>query len=273
MSSVSKAMAAVDRAHYIPGLIYVRSENTGWLIPLHRDEEPDRWRAEVDQDAPVVTAVAPDPRAPAEILEPATGRGYESTSSSTAPWLMARMLDALQLEPGMRVLEIGTGTGYNAALVDHLVGPSGHVVSVEVTPEVATRARAALVRDGRHVTVVTGDGAEGWLPGAPYDRIIATASVASIPPAWLQQTCPGGIILAPLADTVHPAGPLARLAVNADGTAQGACLGEAHFMPLRSDSVTTAPQQAEGTADQIGINVDTTGTPRLWRLAPDNAAG
>lgn len=120
-------------------------------------------------------------------------------SSSSQPAIMAIMLDQLGVEPGHRVLEIGTGTGYNAALLAHLVGPRGRVVSVDIDAELAERAREHLAGAGHpEVEVVCGDGAEGFTPGAPYDRVIATVGVWDLFPAWLDQLGPGGRVVAPL---------------------------------------------------------------------------
>ena len=120
-------------------------------------------------------------------------------SSSSQPAIMAIMLDQLDLAPGHRVLEIGAGTGYNAALIRHIVGPSGTVVSVDIDADLVERAREHLA-SARYldVTVVAADGAEGYPPGAPYDRVIATVGVSDLAPAWLQQAGPGARIVVPL---------------------------------------------------------------------------
>jgi protein-L-isoaspartate(D-aspartate) O-methyltransferase len=120
-------------------------------------------------------------------------------SSSSQPAIMAIMLDQLTLASGQRVLEIGAGTGYNAALMRHIVGPSGAVVSVDIEPDLVEAAREHLASAGYpDVTVVAADGAHGYLPGAPYDRVIATVGVSDLAPAWLYQAAPGARIVVPL---------------------------------------------------------------------------
>ena len=120
-------------------------------------------------------------------------------SSSSQPAIMAIMLDQLDLAPGQRVLEIGAGTGYNAALLRHIVGPTGTVVSVDIQSDLVEAARVHLASAGYpDVTVVAADGAEGYPPGAPYDRVIATVGVSDLAPAWRHQTRPGARIVVPL---------------------------------------------------------------------------
>jgi protein-L-isoaspartate(D-aspartate) O-methyltransferase len=113
--------------------------------------------------------------------------------------MMALMLDQLGLEPGQRVLEIGAGTGYNAALISHLVSPGGEVVSIDIDLDLVQRARENLARAGYpEVNAECVDGAAGFAARGPYDRIIATVGVWDLAPAWLEQLAPGGRLVVPL---------------------------------------------------------------------------
>ncbi len=120
-------------------------------------------------------------------------------SSSSQPAMMAFMLEQLGLEPGHRVLEVGTGSGYNAAVMAHVVGAAGSVVTVDLDSELIRRARASLAAAGYgQVIVRRGDGGYGEPGHAPYDRIIVTAGAWDIAPAWLDQLAPGGRLVLPL---------------------------------------------------------------------------
>jgi len=121
-------------------------------------------------------------------------------SSSSQPTIMATMLGQLDPQPGDHVLEIGAGSGYNAALLAQLVAPGGQVTSIEIDPEVAAAARANLARAGVDaVAVQTGDGWLGAPKQAPFDRIEATVGVRDLAPVWTQQLSPAGVLVAPLA--------------------------------------------------------------------------
>lgn len=122
----------------------------------------------------------------------------DAVSSSSQPSIMASMLEELRVVRGHRVLEIGTGTGYNAALLGVLVGATGHVTSVELDPGVAGEAKRALRAAGRRANIFVGDGRKGWKADAPYDRIIVTASSLEVPRALLEQLVEGGLMVLPL---------------------------------------------------------------------------
>jgi protein-L-isoaspartate(D-aspartate) O-methyltransferase len=117
-------------------------------------------------------------------------------STISQPSFVLRMLDLLQLAPGQRVFELGAGSGWNAALMAKLVGPTGHVYSVEIIPEVAAAAATALERLGiDNVSVIEADGGEGYAAAAPYDRAIFTAGAYDLPRAFHEQVGPGGLLL------------------------------------------------------------------------------
>jgi protein-L-isoaspartate(D-aspartate) O-methyltransferase len=122
----------------------------------------------------------------------------DAISSSSQPQIMALMLEESNVGRGDRVLEIGTGTGYNAALLSALVGNQGAVTSVELDPQLAERARLSLSRARRAVDVIAGDGRSGYAPGAPFDRIVVTASSLDVPKTFLDQLKEGGLLVLPL---------------------------------------------------------------------------
>jgi protein-L-isoaspartate(D-aspartate) O-methyltransferase len=120
--------------------------------------------------------------------------GLDQTISQ--PYIVAFMTQALQLEPGHRVLEIGTGSGYQAAVLGELAGA---VYTIEIVAPLAERARATLASLGyRNVEVRTGNGYLGWPEHAPYDRIMVTAAPDEVPPALVQQLKVGGLMAIPV---------------------------------------------------------------------------
>jgi len=120
-------------------------------------------------------------------------------SSSSQPAIMAIMLELLELKPGQRVLEIGAGTGYNAALLAHIVGETGQVVTIDIDEDIVESAREHLSTAGfDRVQVVCGDGGLGYSAAAPFDRIILTVQAWDITPAWWEQVRTDGRLLLPL---------------------------------------------------------------------------
>jgi len=121
-----------------------------------------------------------------------------SGQTISQPWVQARYLELLQLRGRERVLEIGTGSGYQTALLALLCDA---VFSVERIPGLAQQARAALERTGiRNVTVLVGDGTLGWRPFAPYDAILVAAASPEVPGPLVEQLAPAGRMVIPLGD-------------------------------------------------------------------------
>ena len=220
------AFRQVPRHVFLPGFFVQRPDGAWEPVTA---EHPDHLALAYRDDV-CVTQLDGDDRAWEQALTTGAVTGVP-TSSSSMPAIMAIMLEALAVAPGDRVLEIGTGTGYNAALLCHVLGDA-RVTSIDVDPGVLVRAQARLNAAGYHPTCVLGDGEQGFAPGAPYDRVLGTCAVSRIPTAWLEQTAPGGLIVTTFNRAIGAG--LVRLTVR-DGRAAGRVLLEdGRFMPLRA---------------------------------------
>jgi len=158
--------------------------------------------------------------------------GGEAVSSLSQPTVVAVMLEQLGVRPGQHVLEIGTGTGYNAALLSHLVGESGAVTTVDIDQDLVDRARERLasVDTPGEVRTVCADGGHGVPDHAPYDRVIVTAGAWDLPPTWFDQLRPDGRLVVPL--TIR--GQCRSIAFErGDGHWRSRDLKPAFFVPLR----------------------------------------
>jgi protein-L-isoaspartate O-methyltransferase len=165
------------------------------------------------------------------------------------PSLVATMLAELDVTDGHRVLDVGTGTGWTAALLTHRVGPSGQVTTVEVDPALAADASRRLAAAGLRTRCVTGDGLAGWAPDAPYDRVHAAMQVREVPRAWLAQTRPGGVIITPWG-TPYAVAALLRMVAGGPGEpSHGRFTGGVTFMWARSQ------RPAPGNAGRTGADV------------------
>lgn len=191
------AFAEVPREEFVPWFFAPNRDRPGWRLLEHDDE----WLDGVYRDEALVTQLGGDETAAVRARAGEAVQGVP-TSSSSAPSLMAAMLDALQVEPGHRVFEAATGTGYNAALLAHRLG-SDLVTSLEIDPAVTERARAALHGLGHRPTLATGDATLGCPGSGPFDRIISTVAVPSLPPSWLTQTRSGARLVVPLVLAGH----------------------------------------------------------------------
>ncbi|MFF2075042.1 protein-L-isoaspartate O-methyltransferase [Kitasatospora sp. NPDC058162] len=185
---------------------------------IDRAEQADRWAELVASDLALVTQVYDGTDTP--------------SSSSSMPTVVAQMLRHLDVADGIRVLEVGTGTGWTAGLLSRQVGAE-NVTSVELDPDLASQARNRLRAADLRPTVVAGDGTLGHSEGAPFDRVHFTAAVQRLPSAIIEQTAPGGVILVPYG-TPFCNGALLRLTVADDGqSASGPFVEDVSFMWVR----------------------------------------
>ena len=150
------------------------------------------------------------------------------------------------------MLEIGTGTGYNAALLAHIVGDPHKIFTVEIDDALARRAQRILDQvAGEGITVYAGDGLRGYAPGAPYDRIIATGSYHKVPLDWLDQLQPGGILLMNLRGHLGACAFLKIMKVGPGRVAHGTFLAGSDFMELR-DAQTPSYRVTDLVARYLG---------------------
>jgi methyltransferase of ATP-grasp peptide maturase system len=225
------AVETVPRELFLrPGVFL--DEGRAWRPVTARDTDPREWLQLAYRVGTLTTQLD------GHLTADRTAGPVEGvpTSSSTDPATVVGMIESLDLSTEHRVLEIGTGTGYSTALMCHRVGED-NVTTVEVDPQVAARADAALEAAGCSTWTVTGDGLLGHPFRAPYDRVIATCAVRRIPYTWVRQTEPGGFVLCTVGSWPWGAG-LAKVAVGDDGTADGAIVGPSSFMQVRAQALT-----------------------------------
>jgi methyltransferase of ATP-grasp peptide maturase system len=228
------AFASVPREVFVPRF-FLHKPGGGMRAVEERDDD---WLTWVYSDRTLVTQLDGEDGRWDQARHTGGTRG-RCTSSSTQPTLMAWMLEALDVEDEHRVLEVGTGTGYNAALVSHRLG-STRVTTIDVDAEVVRLARERLHHVGYAPRVVTADAREGYQDAAPYDRILSTCSWPRIPLSWLAQTRPGGLVLSHLY-TELDAGALVTLTVRDRASAEGT------FLPWYGSFMTRRDYQAPST--------------------------
>lgn len=165
--------AAVDRAAFLPELMWPFDTRAQGAVAIDKAEDPDAWYAVADSDVPIVTQWDDG-----EHIGPAPGR--VSTSSSSMPSVVYGLLRDLAVDEGMAVLDVGTGTGETTGALAHRCG-GRKVTTVEVDPAVSRHARRRLAAAGLRPEVVLGDGAKGCAGSAPYDRVLATVGFRRSP--------------------------------------------------------------------------------------------
>jgi protein-L-isoaspartate(D-aspartate) O-methyltransferase len=213
--AVEQAFRRVPR-HLFVERFFVGDEEKGWTPVEHDPTRPTAEHLEmIYSGAALITRL----------------EGNLPTSSTSQPGLVADMLQLLELRPGMRVLEIGAGTGYNAALMAELVGDPGLVVTIDIQEDVVEDARRSLTRAGYPgIRVLCQDGFEGAPEAAPFDRIVATVGCPDISPQWVKQLAPSGSMLVPLRHV--GANPLVR-AWREGGEVIGSVVGSSGFMAIQ----------------------------------------
>ncbi|MFF0445128.1 ATP-grasp peptide maturase system methyltransferase [Streptomyces sp. NPDC004609] len=225
------AVETVPREQFLhPGVFL--DEGRTWRPVTVLGTDPDEW-LKIAYSVDTLTTQLDGRLTADQTGEPVAGM---PTSSSTDPATVVGMIEALDLTAEHRVLDIGTGTGYSTALMCHYLGEDS-VTTIEVDPQVAARADAALETVGYSTWTVTGDGLLGHPYRAPYDRVIATCAVRRIPYTWVRQTKPGGIVLSTIGSWPWGTG-LAKVTVGDDGTAEGTIIGRSSFIHARAQSVT-----------------------------------
>jgi protein-L-isoaspartate(D-aspartate) O-methyltransferase len=153
----------------------------------------------------------------------------EAGQTISQPYIVALMIQAAGIEQGDKVLEVGAGSGYAAAVISRIAGT---VVAVERQHELVELARSRLERLGYgNVEVVEGDGTKGWPDAAPFDAILAAASGSHVPDPLIEQLAPGGSIVMPLGSPGW-AQQLIKVTKRPDGSLEHQDLGAVQFVPL-----------------------------------------
>ena len=181
---VKKAFYDIPRHEFVT--IYRQYTKDEWITV--DDNNLHEHMEELYQDYPLVIFGTQDD------FKKKVGTSFVSTISQ--PSFVLKMIDMLKLEEGHKVYELGGGSGWNAALMGHMVGPSGKIISVEIIPELVERANKCIARKGlEHVVIKQGEGGDGSDNEAPYDRAVFTAGAFDLPKTFFTQIKEGGLLL------------------------------------------------------------------------------
>lgn len=224
-----RAALFAPRTDFLPDVFWTHDVESGDSERVDRVSEPALWDGYACADVPIVTQWADD--------KP----GGAPASTVPQPSVVFRMMAALDVRPGNRVLEIGTGTGWTAGLLAARLGDQ-NVTSIEIDPGLANAARNRLGLAGLLGTVLTRDGVLGDPAGAPFHRVVVTAGVRELPTTWIEQSREGGLIVVPWGTHYSSTDAIVRLEV-AEGQASGRFLGPAQFMKLRAQRLEFAGRE------------------------------
>ncbi len=246
-ATVAQAFATIPRERFVP--TFYEQKGRSW-IPRNITRQGEQWLAQIYEDQSLVTHL---------------NTQNVPISSSSKPSVMAAMLEALDIQPGMRVLEIGTGTGYNAALLARLTGDPSLVTTIELDAEVAQQAKSTLCEIVGPIRVEVGDGNMGVCDSTPYDRIIATASNSVLPHAWFEQLSLDGCLIMPLQGSLQVGG---FLVIQKDGEGANGHFRQPslYFMAMRSPSeeaTTTHNLFQQPITEEIRVEADDPVLPAL----------
>jgi protein-L-isoaspartate(D-aspartate) O-methyltransferase len=240
-----EVIGSVPRRSFTPEVVWADLGPGPWAR-IDRATDPDRWEQAAALDQPLVIQFEDGA---------AEGEGL-ATSSLSMPTMVVRFLEQLDPFDHHRVLEIGTGSGWTAALLSARVGAE-NITTVEISSDLSAKAAERLKAAGYTPNIVVADGAQGWPAGAPFDRIHATCAVSRVPYAWIEQTRPGGVIVAPFS-AGYGYGAILRLDVLDDGTAVGRFTGSADYMLLRSQRPARGPARTWAQATERDIRISRT---------------
>lgn len=237
---------AIDRAAFLPNHLWPWDMVEKKSVHIDKSTDRQAWYAAADTDCPLVTQWD-------DGQHKGTRPGRVATSSSSAPSVVYRLLADLDLDHGMSVMDGGTGTGETAGALTHRAGPD-RVTTVDVDHAVSQQAEQRLRAAGLHPHMVVSDGSVGHQPRAPYHRTLITFALRQVPNALIEQTSPGGLIVAPWGTTYSNANAVVRL--RSDGhTASGRFLRGVEFMQSRTQrrpavdpSAYVPPEGVQGAA-------------------------
>jgi protein-L-isoaspartate O-methyltransferase len=255
-----QAISAVPRQLFAPARAQVQSADEGERV-IDSGDDPDEWLRQVYAPGTAIITQREDGQVPV-----ASDEGVP-TSSLSEPAIVAEFLELLEIRDGNTVLEIGTGSGWTAALLSHRVGED-RVTTIEIDGQVASQAERNLKAAGFAPSVILGDGAVGWPSAAPYDRVHVTCGVAQIPMAWVEQCRPGAVIVLPWLPAGY-GGHQLQLRVGGDGRATGRFYGGCGYMMIRSQRTRWNAHhatQARTSAGRLDPREVTAGDPGLQLL-------